>query len=397
PGRRVRRARRYARPPAARARRWRRDGPRDGGATARGGSGAPAGRRGARRSAAEDRWPAPRLHRDARLDGARRDRRSALRARAAPGPRAHRAGGRRPFSLEPWARRCRRRAARRRPGARLRRAALPRGRHRRPGRASHRSLSPALTGARALRRARPDGHAVRVAGKPRAAALARRRADGGADPRRVRRQPRDPLRRDAGPRPRARAVPRAHRGTAAAPLRAAARDAARDADRTPPTGHAPGSRHAGAARRGPARPGRGRAPGRGRGARRARARGDGVSAQLAADVTFLAARYQALRDAVGRVVVGQEAAIRLGFATLLCSGHSLLEGVPGVAKTLLVQSLAASVDVRFGRVQFTPDLMPSDIVGTAVLDPRERDTHFRPGPLFTDLLLADEINRASAK
>ena len=122
-----------------------------------------------------------------------------------------------------------------------------------------------------------------------------------------------------------------------------------------------------------------------------------MSERLAADVTFLAARYQALRDAVGRVVVGQEAAFRLGFATLLCSGHSLLEGVPGVAKTLLVQSLAASVDVRFGRVQFTPDLMPSDIVGTAVLDPRERDTHFRSGPLFTDLLLADEINRASAK
>jgi len=112
---------------------------------------------------------------------------------------------------------------------------------------------------------------------------------------------------------------------------------------------------------------------------------------------FLAERYDALRSAVGTVLVGQDTALRLAFITLACAGHSLLEGVPGVAKTLLVRALAAALDVRFGRVQFTPDLMPSDIVGTAVLDPRERTTEFRPGPLFTDLLLAAEINRASAK
>jgi MoxR-like ATPase len=115
------------------------------------------------------------------------------------------------------------------------------------------------------------------------------------------------------------------------------------------------------------------------------------------DVAFLADRYRALREAVGAVLVGQETALRLAFMTLSCAGHALLEGVPGVAKTLLVRALATALDVRFGRVQFTPDLMPSDIIGTAVLDPADRTMAFRPGPLFTDLLLADEINRASAK
>jgi len=111
----------------------------------------------------------------------------------------------------------------------------------------------------------------------------------------------------------------------------------------------------------------------------------------------VAERFAALREQVGRVVVGQEEALRLLFVTLLCSGHALVEGVPGVAKTLLVRALAASLDLRFGRVQFTPDLMPADVLGTPVFDPREGRFQFRPGPVFTDLLLADEINRASAK
>ncbi|QIM21539.1 MoxR family ATPase [Phycicoccus sp. HDW14] len=82
---------------------------------------------------------------------------------------------------------------------------------------------------------------------------------------------------------------------------------------------------------------------------------------------------------------------------LLCRGHILLEGVPGVAKTLLVRSLAASLDVGTKRVQFTPDLMPGDLTGSLVYDARESDFSFRPGPVFTNLLLADEINRTPPK
>ncbi len=115
------------------------------------------------------------------------------------------------------------------------------------------------------------------------------------------------------------------------------------------------------------------------------------------DVTAIAAVFRTLRETMGLVIVGQEATLRLAFITLLCSAHSLIEGVPGVAKTLLVQTLAAALDIRFGRVQFTPDLMPSDIIGTSILDVRQGEVRFRPGPLFTDVLLADEINRASAK
>jgi MoxR-like ATPase len=115
------------------------------------------------------------------------------------------------------------------------------------------------------------------------------------------------------------------------------------------------------------------------------------------DMAPIATAFDNLRAAVGSVVVGQEEAIRLGFLTLLCSGHALIEGVPGVAKTLFVRTLARALRLRFGRVQFTPDLMPSDIVGTPVVNPATGEVHFRPGPLFTDVLLADEINRASAK
>jgi len=118
---------------------------------------------------------------------------------------------------------------------------------------------------------------------------------------------------------------------------------------------------------------------------------------VALDLSPVVERYDALRREVARVVVGQEEAVRLAFITLLCSGHSLIEGVPGIAKTLLVRTLAGALSIRFGRVQFTPDLMPSDIIGTPVLDPRVGEFNFRPGPIFTDLLLADEINRASPK
>lgn len=115
------------------------------------------------------------------------------------------------------------------------------------------------------------------------------------------------------------------------------------------------------------------------------------------DATFVAERYETLREAVGQVVIGQDAALRQIFVTLIVGGHSLVEGVPGVAKTLLVRSLASAVQLEFGRIQFTPDLMPSDILGTSILDQSNADFRFREGPIFAELLLADEINRAPAK
>src|SRR5688572_29311821 len=97
------------------------------------------------------------------------------------------------------------------------------------------------------------------------------------------------------------------------------------------------------------------------------------------------------------VVLGQREVLRQMLVTLVAGGHGLLEGVPGTAKTLAVRALAMTLDVRFGRVQFTPDLMPADLTGVNVLDELRREFVFHPGPLFTDLLLADEINRAPSK
>ena len=107
--------------------------------------------------------------------------------------------------------------------------------------------------------------------------------------------------------------------------------------------------------------------------------------------------YHQLRTEVAKAVVGQEEAVRLCGLALAVGGHVLLEGVPGVAKTLLAKSLARALDVDFGRVQFTPDLLPSDIVGTAIYDLQTREFRTRKGPVFTNVLLADEINRAPAK
>jgi MoxR-like ATPase len=101
-------------------------------------------------------------------------------------------------------------------------------------------------------------------------------------------------------------------------------------------------------------------------------------------------------DALQGVVLGQEAAIRETLICLLARGHVLLEGVPGTAKTLLVRTMALALNVRFQRIQFTPDLMPADITGVTLLSGSHEFT-FRPGPLFADLVLADEINRAPAK
>lgn len=115
------------------------------------------------------------------------------------------------------------------------------------------------------------------------------------------------------------------------------------------------------------------------------------------DVSPVQEAFAAIRLAMSDVVVGHEEPIRQAFLTLLCSSHTLFEGPPGVAKTLLVKTLSRSISLDFGRVQFTADLMPSDITGIPIFHPATAEFQFRPGPVFTDLLLADEINRASAK
>ncbi|MBO3745056.1 MoxR family ATPase [Streptosporangiaceae bacterium NEAU-GS5] len=105
----------------------------------------------------------------------------------------------------------------------------------------------------------------------------------------------------------------------------------------------------------------------------------------------------ALRAEVGKAVVGQDAVVTGLVIALLCRGHVLLEGVPGVAKTLLVRTMSAALSLDFKRVQFTPDLMPGDITGSLIYDAKTAEFEFRQGPVFTNLLLADEINRTPPK
>ena len=106
---------------------------------------------------------------------------------------------------------------------------------------------------------------------------------------------------------------------------------------------------------------------------------------------------RALHAAIAERVVGQDAAIEDALVTFLARGHLLIEGVPGTAKTLLVRTLAGALGVHFSRIQFTPDLMPSDVTGVSMLRDPARGFEFQRGPVFTDVLLADEINRAPAK
>ncbi|GAA2234766.1 MoxR family ATPase [Rarobacter faecitabidus] len=108
-------------------------------------------------------------------------------------------------------------------------------------------------------------------------------------------------------------------------------------------------------------------------------------------------RLAAVRHEVAKAVVGQDSAVTTLLIGLLCRGHVLLEGVPGVAKTLLVRSLAQSLSLETKRIQFTPDLMPGDVTGSLIYDARTAEFSFRPGPVFTNLLLADEINRTPPK
>ncbi len=106
--------------------------------------------------------------------------------------------------------------------------------------------------------------------------------------------------------------------------------------------------------------------------------------------------FEKLRKEIAKVVVGQEEVVKLVLTAIFCQGHSLLVGVPGLAKTLLVQTISKSLDLQFKRIQFTPDLMPSDIVGAETMD-KERNFHFVKGPIFANIVLADEINRTPPK
>ncbi len=106
---------------------------------------------------------------------------------------------------------------------------------------------------------------------------------------------------------------------------------------------------------------------------------------------------RSVRQRVGTVVVGQDAVVERLLVALFTGGHLLLQGVPGLAKTLLVSVLSKTIDLHFARIQFTVDLLPSDILGSEILDQRTNDFRIHKGPIFTNLLLADEINRAAPK
>lgn len=115
------------------------------------------------------------------------------------------------------------------------------------------------------------------------------------------------------------------------------------------------------------------------------------------DLTFLSAKVEEIRNEIGKIIVGQHEMIELLLAGMLAEGHILIEGVPGVAKTLTAKLLAKTLDVQFKRIQFTPDLMPSDVIGTPVFNPKDARFEFRQGPVFGNIVLIDEINRAPAK
>lgn len=115
------------------------------------------------------------------------------------------------------------------------------------------------------------------------------------------------------------------------------------------------------------------------------------------DLTLFSQKMGELKQQISTVIVGQEKIIDLVLTTILANGHVLIEGVPGVAKTLLARLVAKLIDAKFSRVQFTPDLMPSDVMGTTVFNMKTNDFDFHQGPVFADMVLVDEINRAPAK
>ena len=115
------------------------------------------------------------------------------------------------------------------------------------------------------------------------------------------------------------------------------------------------------------------------------------------DLTLFSEKIDQLKNQIANIIVGQETAVDMVLTSMLADGHVLIEGVPGVAKTLLARLIARLVDARFSRVQFTPDLMPSDVLGTTVFNMKTGEFDFHQGPVFSDIVLVDEINRAPAK
>lgn len=115
------------------------------------------------------------------------------------------------------------------------------------------------------------------------------------------------------------------------------------------------------------------------------------------DLTALNDAVMSIRNEIKKIIVGQDEMVKLIIAGLLADGHVLIEGVPGVAKTLTAKLVAKSVNAGFSRIQFTPDLMPSDVLGTPVFNPKEASFEFKKGPIFSNIVLVDEINRAPAK
>src|SRR5688500_18289130 len=115
------------------------------------------------------------------------------------------------------------------------------------------------------------------------------------------------------------------------------------------------------------------------------------------DLSALNASIIDIRKEIGKIIVGQEKMIDLLITAILADGHVLIEGVPGVAKTLTARLLSKVISVKFSRIQFTPDLMPSDVLGTSVYNMKKSEFEFKSGPIFSNIVLIDEINRAPAK
>ena len=115
------------------------------------------------------------------------------------------------------------------------------------------------------------------------------------------------------------------------------------------------------------------------------------------DLSLFNERISQIRKRISSVIVGQQEAVDMLITCILANGHVLIEGMPGVAKTLMARLTAKLIDAKFSRIQFTPDLMPSDVLGTSVFSMKTSEFDFHPGPVFANIVLADEINRSPAK